>query len=142
MAQVAKVMPSVAPQNVGVNRPVTYTRGAGRPAAPSFVPIEELSAAVGVASYGDAAIFQEADRGGAEHDEAPPSRQQGPFTAPSQIFANIVEQGQVSGERRATGAGRGQSAAIVTLAIGAYEASARINTGVVHPRGESFNTNF
>ena len=43
MAQVAKVMPSVAPQNIGVNRPVTYTRGAGRPAAPAFMPIEELS---------------------------------------------------------------------------------------------------
>ena len=142
MAQVAKAMASAVPQNIGVNRPITYTRGAGRPAAPSFMPIEEVSATLDVAAYGDASVFQQANRGGAEHDEAPPSRQGGPFTAPSQIFANIVEQGQVSGERRATGAGRGQSAAIVTLAIGAYQASARFNTGVGHPRGESFNTNF
>ena len=58
------------------------------------------------------------------------------------MFANIVEEGQAPGERRAAGDGRGQSAAIVTQAIGAYEASARINAGVGPPRGESFNTNF
>ena len=142
MAQVAKVMPSVAPQTIGVNQPVTYTRGAGRPAAPAFMPIEELSATLGAAAYGESSVFQETNHDGAQHDEAPPSKNEGSFTAPSQVFANIVEEGQAPGERRAAGDGRGQSAAIVTQAIGAYEASARINAGVGPPRGESFNTNF
>ena len=142
MAQVAKAFPSPPPQNIGVNRPVAYTRGAGRPAAPAFKPVEELSAIVGVAAYGNAAIFQEKNRGDAEHDEAPPPfGREGPFRAPSQLFANMLEEGQVPGERRASGDSRGLPAAILTQAISAYQASARINAGVGHPRGESFNTN-
>ncbi len=142
MAQVANAFPGTAPQNIGVNRPSAYTRGAGKPAAPAFMPVEELSAALGVATYGNAAIFQEKNRGDAEHDEAPPPfEREGPFTAPSQLFANMLEVGQVPGERRASGDSRGLPAAILTQAIGAYQASARINAGVGHPRGESFNTN-
>jgi hypothetical protein len=142
MAQVAKALPSATPQNVGVNRPTAYTRGTNRPAAPAFVPVEELNATVGVASYGDSSIFQEQGRGSAGNDEASQPREERPFTAPSQLFANMMEEGQTSGERRVSGNSRGSSPAIVTQAISAYEASARINTGVAAPRGESFNTNF
>ncbi len=142
MAQVAKAFPSTPPQNIGVNRPATYTRGAGRPAAPAFMPVEELNATVGVAVYGDASIFQEKNRGDAEHAEAPPpSAREGPFKAPSQLFANMLEVGQVPGERRASGDSRGLPAAILTQAISAYQASARINAAVGHPRGESLNAN-
>ena len=142
MAQVATALPSTALSNIGVNRPVTYTRGAGRPTAPAFMPVEEVSATLGVAAYGDAAIFEEANRGDAAHDEAPPPfGGEGPFTAPSQLFANMLEEGQVPGERRASGDSRRLPAVILTQAIGAYEASARINASVAHPRGETFNTN-
>ena len=105
-------------QNVGVNRPLTYTRGVGKSSAPSFMPVEELSATVGVAAYGDASIFQDANRDGAEQDKAPrPFGGEGPFKAPSQLFANIVEEGQAPGERRATGGSRRYSPAILTQAI-------------------------
>lgn len=142
MSQVAKALPSATPQNVGVNRPTAYTRGTSRPTAPAFAPVEELNATVGVASYGYSSIFQEPHRGGADNDKTSQSREDRPFTAPSQLFANMMEEGQTSGERRVSGDSRGSSPAIVTQAISAYEASARINTGVAAPRGESFNTNF
>ncbi|MDP6573899.1 MAG: hypothetical protein QGI63_05600 [Rhodospirillales bacterium] len=142
MAQVAKAFPSTVPQNIGVNRPTAYTRGAGKPSAPPFVPVEELNATLGVAAYGDASIFQEENRGDAEHDEAPPSfGEEGSFKAPSQLFANMMEESQVPGERRASGDSRGASSAIVTQAISAYQASARIGASVDHPRGDSINAN-
>jgi len=137
MAQVAKVVPSATAQNILAPRTVAHSRSASKSSDPSFVPIDELNAALDVAAYGEAAIFQETNR-----DDAPPRGNEAPFTAPSQVFANIVEEGQVPGEWRATGDSRRKSTAIVNQAISAYEASARINTGARHPRGQSLNTNY
>lgn len=145
MSQVAKALPTTGPAAVTSNRTVAADgRAVSGVAAPAFAPVEEVGALSAAAGYGDSTVLSQgfaqpyAPRGQAT--SAPPP-EDAPFRTTSQVFATLLETGQIAGERRRDGE-RALPRAVLDRAIGAYQASARINGTVARLRGGSLSRQF
>lgn len=145
MSQVAKVLPTSGPAAITSNRPVAVDgRGPGAVTAPAFAPVEEVSALSAAGGYGDSTVlsqgFAPPYAPGGRPTSAPPP-EDAPFRTTSQVFATLLETGQIAGERRRDGE-RSLPRAVLDRAIGAYQASARINGTVARLRGGSLSRQF
>lgn len=140
MSQVAKTPPTSSPATVAGSRPVAPDgRGVGL-TAPAFAPVEEVSALSATGSYGDSTVLSQGyTHGGSARGEqrqpAPPP-DDSRFRTTSQVFATLLETGQIAGERRRDG-DRILPQAVRDRAINAYQTSARINTTLVRTRART-----